>query len=310
MEMRGFDHLQLLKNAYKALTLFGSEFSRETGDWCMKKDRFTTMVELNNVHLIVAAPQYRWHTLVRRGTLLETLDVLLGLNPGFSPRMIKFYSALLEKYRDIGFLPYQYGSRIMGLRVSHPSTCMDSCAIDQFSIAAKKLRDEPTTRQASVMIRRPRDLLVRDTPCTWGYHFQLTDSGRLDISTFMRSQDLLYGLPYDLFSQSMILEQMSLLTGFPMGKLHEHVVNFHYYGPDEVKLAKLYGTPGLHTFTKNRKSELLVGQEELRAKLINYLDEHLKEGIKNRYLTVNELHPFLSSEKDYWFDYLKLIGVE
>jgi len=217
--VEGISQADVIKKSLKILIERGVETVRASGDWCMKKQPETKMLELYNVVLIVEKPELRWHTMLRRGMLLETLDYLLGLNPGYSSKMIKFYAKLVEK-SEYKVLP-------------------------------------------------------------------------------------LYGLPFDLFSQSMFLEQMSLATGYETGCLVEVAANFHMYMPDKERVLKRIGQ--LRDVHKTRRSKYIMSLPEKEV-LMHRLD-YVDSWPKNRYLKAEELARFLCSNRDYWFDYLELIGI-
>jgi len=302
MIIEGLSQADVIKKSLRALTEQGVETVRASGDWCMKKQPETKMLELYNVMFVVKAPELRWHTMLRRGMLLETLDYLLGLNPGYSAKMIKFYAKLVEK-SEYRVLPYSYGARIQG---SEPWPAEQTKKpVNQWFNAVEMFKSNPTTRQASLIIRRPHDTCIKDTPCTWGYHFQLDKDERLNVTTFMRSQDILYGLPFDLFSQSMFLEQMSLATGYETGCLVEVAANFHMYMPDKERVLKRIGQ--LRDVHKTRCSKYIMSLPEKEV-LMHRLD-YVDSWPKNRYLKAEELAKFLCSDRDYWFDYLELIGI-
>jgi len=308
MIIEGLSQADIIKKSFRALTKLGVEISRASGEWCMKKQPETRMLELYNVVFVVRAPEYRWHTMLRRGMLLETLDYLLGFNPGYTPKMVKFYGALLKKNR--GFLPYSYGARIQG---SEPYPADFKCnQINQWENVTNLLGENLTSRQGSLIIRRPHDTESRDTPCTWGYHFQVDSRMRLNLTTFMRSQDILYGLPFDLFSQSMLLEQMALALQLDTGYLTEVAANFHLYEPDLEKVTKRISA--LKDIKKTRCSTYVM--EHPMKQIIMHRLDYVEEWPKNRYLKREELESFLMGKgtlnclsTDYWFDYLQLIGI-
>jgi len=297
--IEGVSQLDVIKRATDTLFTFATPEERAVGDWCMQKAEKQMMAELLNVVFQVKKPGFRWHTMLRRGNLLEALDYLLGLNPGFCHNMIKFYQKWIEKYN--GILIYSYGARIQGTE-PYPAD-FEPNQVDQWLAVVDKLKQNPTSRQGSMMIRRPVDAFRTDTPCTWGYHFQI-QWNKLYMTTFMRSCDILYGLPFDLFSQSMFFEQMSLALEVPMGTQTLFVANFHAYENQWKRALKIINAA--EGFYKERKGTYIVGKKYGRVfKILS----QVKEWPKNRYLREDELKEFLESDNDYWLDYLKLIGL-
>ena len=93
--------------------------------------------------------------------------------------------------------------------------------IDQFERVRRLLLDDPDTRRAVLTIFDPaRDLAdARDIPCTLGHRLYLRD-GSLHTVTSMRSQDVWRGLPYDLFTATLMLELMAGSVGADVGHWH------------------------------------------------------------------------------------------
>ena len=93
------------------------------------------------------------------------------------------------------------------------------------------------TRQAVMTIweRSPRE--SKDIPCTVSLQF-LIRYDKLHCIANMRSSDCYLGLPYDVFSFSMIATYVRLLTGLrlEMGALHIFHGSLHIYTRDLHKI--------------------------------------------------------------------------
>ncbi len=74
---------------------------------------------------------------------------------------------------------------------------------EQLSWVIGKLLDDPETRQAGIVIWRDKPAPSKDIPCTIAIWFTIRDH-RLNTHVFMRSSDIWLGLPYDIFSFSML----------------------------------------------------------------------------------------------------------
>jgi thymidylate synthase len=118
--------------------------------------------------------------------------------------------------------------------------------IDQFDRVRQLLLDDPGTRRAVLTIFDPaRDLAdERDIPCTLGHRFYLRD-GALHMVTSMRSQDVWRGLPYDLFTATLLLELMAGWIGAELGCWHHEVDSLHLYEPEHepARQVMLWGDP-------------------------------------------------------------------
>lgn len=94
------------------------------------------------------------------------------------------------------------------------------------------LKDHPTTRQAVLPIWGMVDPVVthrvNDVPCTVALHFILRDN-RLHLVTYMRSNDVWLGMPYDAFSFTMLQRLIADEVGCNYGDYHHHVGSMHLY---------------------------------------------------------------------------------
>lgn len=106
--------------------------------------------------------------------------------------------------------------------------------IDQLGWAASEIANDLDTRRAYINIWRERPGPSKDLPCTTGMQFLVRDN-KLNMMVFMRSQDVVWGMPYDIFTFSAIAKYMQLhlyqTHGVPVGTgwLNVHVGSFHLY---------------------------------------------------------------------------------
>ena len=263
----------------------GHSYPRTVGPWAMKKYSQEMMWELDPIIITIEDPlSRRWHSRVNAGIATETLDVLLGLNPGFAHYPWGFYNEWrtenLEKY------PYTYGERIH----RDPYT-----GIDQWFECVKKLKYDASTRHAVIPIWRPQDQLNDFVPCNHTLHFQLTEHG-LDLIVSVRSQDALRGLVLDTFTFSHVLEQMSLETELPVGRLIHIESNLHIYGsdssPEDFSLEKWKCIPPPTSERKDGHAGLLT--PTLKRKLYDTLHA----------IYVERSPPKVSIKDPYWKDYI------
>ena len=96
-----------------------------------------------------------------------------------------------------------------------------------------KLRKDPNTRQAVIEILRPRRE-TKDEPCTLSFQFLLRD-GRLNMIATMRSSDVWLGIPYDVFTFTMLLNCMAGELGVERGWLSLRSGSLHLYNRDDNK---------------------------------------------------------------------------
>lgn len=107
------------------------------------------------------------------------------------------------------------------------------------------LRQKPDSRQAVVHLHSAEDLLGwralhPNVPCTLSLQF-LIRRGRLDQIVTMRSNDLHLGLPYDMFTFTMVQEFLALRLGIPAGRYFHNAGSLHAYDMDIQKLTAVGG---------------------------------------------------------------------
>jgi thymidylate synthase len=249
MEIKQPDLASAVKEAKKLLITKGVTVDRISGNWCLQKEANAKMKELNNVLITVEKPGEFWHNKVNKGVLLDTLDILLGLNPGWVHKAWGFY----DQWRGPdGKYLYTYGERIFTGKVRQWDECV------------RLLRGKPSTRQANIVIRRPEDLLNRYAPCTLSIQFYVDDKGLLNETYMMRSNDMaIGGLPRNLFIGCVLLQQMGFATGLPIGKLDHFVVNLHHYMNKPNDLEQIDGL-----------------KAEPQPEKASYLDDSQKDSVK------------------------------
>jgi thymidylate synthase len=140
------------------------------------------------------------------------------------------YNPRMADYSDDGVtLTGAYGPRI----------------VPQLPYVVDKILGDPDTRQATLTVWTPSPAPSRDIPCTVAMDFKLR-GGLLNAHVFMRSSDIWLGLPYDIFSFTMVackviskLNQRLLPDVTPVrpGLLYVTAASSHLYDRD-LKMAE------------------------------------------------------------------------
>lgn len=116
--------------------------------------------------------------------------------------------------------------------------------IEQVGDCVDVLHGDPSTRRAVIAIWNERDLTHHgDRPCTVFLQFLVRDTGygpALQLHTYMRSQDVWLGVPYDIFMFSQLQHTVAFILGLPVGQLAHHATSLHIYETDLPKVDKLY----------------------------------------------------------------------
>ncbi len=94
----------------------------------------------------------------------------------------------------------------------------------------KKLKANPNTRHAAISIYDGKEIdqYKHDTPCTYAVQFTILDK-KLNMSVYMRSNDLWYGFCNDQYQfsnlQKLVADEIHLETGW----YYHHAHNMHLY---------------------------------------------------------------------------------
>jgi thymidylate synthase len=198
--------------------------------------RGLSTIEVLGAHLRLTDPRRRLvdlppHRVLNPAfALAEALWILSGSDEGW----IFTFNRALEQYADDGRLHGAYGPRIRHWNRE----------LDQLARVRGLLTADPDSRQAVIQIYDPgRDTRgFRDVPCTLNYRFFLRD-GLLQMHTTMRSNDVWLGLPYDLFTATLLQEIMAGWLGVGLGAYHHRVDSLHLYTQHLDSAREIFSRP-------------------------------------------------------------------
>ena len=101
------------------------------------------------------------------------------------------------------------------------------------------LKADPDSRQAVMTIYGPQDRhKSKDIPCTVMFHFMIRE-GKLNMISYMRSNDLLWGFPYDTNGFCFVQQALAAMLGVEVGYYELHAGSLHIYTEREEQLTKL-----------------------------------------------------------------------
>ncbi|HET7550626.1 MAG TPA: thymidylate synthase [Gemmatimonadaceae bacterium] len=129
-----------------------------------------------------------------------------------------------------------YGPRLIGPRDD-----------DQLERVVTLLKRKETTRRAVLQLFDADDLRTgqHDVPCTCTIQF-LNREQRLELVTYMRSNDAYKGLPHDVFCFTLLQEWVARRLGVDVGVYKHTVGSLHLYN-DDVDRAKRYLDEGFQS---------------------------------------------------------------
>jgi thymidylate synthase len=162
-----------------------------------------------------------FHTLplkIGRGTVpgigaVEACQLLSGTS---FPKTVVAVGPQFKNYtEDNGLFHGAYGLRTKG----------------QYDAVINKLKNDSDSRQAVVTIWNPEhdnQPSKRDYPCTVLHQFRIRNN-KLNMSVYMRSNDVWLGAAYDFFQFTQVQIAMASVLGIEPGKYAHHVGSLHIY---------------------------------------------------------------------------------
>lgn len=117
--------------------------------------------------------------------------------------------------------------------------------VQQLEYVTKTLARDPASRQAVISIWRENPPLSKDIPCTLSLQFLIRDS-QLHLIVTMRSSDVWLGLPYDVFTFTMIAAAVMLrlnhvnLLPVTLGSLTMQLGSSHLYERNAAEALACY----------------------------------------------------------------------
>lgn len=167
-----------------------------------------------------------------------------------------YYNKRMKDYSDDGLtLNSAYGHRLKKVEVSYPGINVESG--NQWDICKHTLLQDSDSRRAVMTINWPKDEAKavfegsKDVPCTLSLQFFIRNN-RLDLHVHMRSNDVMWGLTYDLFSFTLFQECMLLdlqkeekFKDLKLGRYYHTAGSLHLYEPhfkQAEEIVQEYGT--------------------------------------------------------------------
>jgi thymidylate synthase len=190
------------------------------------------------------------------GILLELTDPLARLSR--TETRGKPFSSLgelcwyLAKSNDLNFIEYYLsdyrksaeGEIIYG---GYGPRLFDWGGINQMANITALLRKKPNSRKAVIQLFQASDIEAehKDTPCTCTLQFMVR-RGKLNMITYMRSNDAYLGLPHDIFCFTMIQEIVARDLSIDLGT-YKHVAGSLHLYDNKVEAAKRFLDEGFQS---------------------------------------------------------------
>lgn len=193
--------------------------------------------ELSNVWLRLEEPENWLVTLPERGIDMAYLEGEMAWYKSGSLKVdgIVKHSKFWETLADAeGNVNSNYGYLVF-LQGTHDGK-------NQYDWCLEKIKQDPETRQAVINYNQPEHKYPgnKDFVCTLTQSFRQRD-GVIDTTVHMRSNDLIYGLTYDIAWFVFVLKRLCDDTGYSMGCYNHFAESLHVYERHFDMLKKIAG---------------------------------------------------------------------
>lgn len=256
------------------------------------------LFEMTGVLLSLRNPRARLSRTAGRGRVFSGLGELLWYLSGTnSTDFITYYLQKYTKEDENGKIWGGYGPRLL-----------DFDGVNQLTNVIKLLNHKPDSKRAVIQIFDANDIIGeldektrhKDVPCTCILQFMIRRS-KLNLITYMRSNDAVIGLPHDIFAFTMIQEIVARSLGVEIGVYRHCVGSLHLYATEEsLKKARELINDGWQQTVA--MPPMPFGHQDDSLKVVLELESRIR---KNQVVTgkmIARLDP-------YWADIVRLLQI-
>jgi len=207
--------MPLFLDAYNADDLYRKALDYVLAFGETVEPRQQTTRETRSASLVLHQPERNIITIPGRKLnyhymVAEFLAILTGQN---EVAMFAPYNENVYQFSDDGIYFYgAYGPKF----------------VEQLQYVLAVLSNDYASRQAVINIWRERPGPSRDVPCTLSLQYMVRN-GCLEAFTTMRSNDLWWGFPYDLYVFTQLQNYIASMLGLKAGRYHHNVNSLHIY---------------------------------------------------------------------------------
>jgi len=250
--------------------------------------RGMSTLEISPLMTIIEHPSsnvmlFKERKLNRISSAMELCWILSGDEDPWIIDYMKTLSNYTDEFEGKNYLMGAYGPRIRKYTSVDPIT-KNVNTIDQLKYVVDKLTLDKDSRQAVIVIWNPTADTEKnkDIPCTNLMKFSIRDDS-LNMTVFMRSNDLYRGSSYDFFNFTSIQCLLAGILNVKVGTYY-HIADSHHIYESDI--------PKIENILKNSdtvKTDFPLISESESYKSIDELDNDLKNRIvpltNNKYIS-------------------------
>lgn len=139
---------------------------------------------------------------------------------------------------------------------------------NQLDKIVELLRIDPNSRRAVININIPNEKVIetKDEPCTIALQFLIRDN-KLNCTTMMRSNDIWFGLPYDIVFFTTIQKIIANKLNIETGTYTHFVTSLHMYERNRKQISNIVNNADVSEFTLD--IDKLLKNKEYLIKIVN-----------------------------------------
>lgn len=195
--------------------------------------------EITGVLLMLENPRARISRTEKKGHIFSCLGELVWYLSGSKEvQFISYYVPRYSEESDDGQTIHgAYGPRLLNMDGQY----------NQVENVIELLRKSPSSRRAVIQLFDAADIATRykEIPCTCTLQFMVRDN-KLNMFTYMRSNDAFLGLAHDIFAFTMLQEIIARSIGIEIGTYKHAVGSLHLYDANRTQ-AKQYIAEGFQS---------------------------------------------------------------
>jgi thymidylate synthase len=246
--------------------------------------------EIMGVLLELTDPRARLSKTESRGKLFSCLGQLCWyLAKSNDLDFISYYLKNYQRYADGDVIYGGYGPRLFNWG-----------GLNQVANITKLLNEKRTTRQAVIQLFDAHDIVAEpeEIPCTCTLQFLVRDS-KLHMFTSMRSNDVVWGLPHDLFCFTMLQEIIARELKLEVGTYKHAVGSLHLYD-DKTEEAESFLKEGFQS--REPMPPMPIGDPWPSIRFLLEAESALRTGREFLSAELTKIDP-------YWGDLVRLLQV-
>lgn len=134
---------------------------------------------------------------------------------------------------------------------------------NQLNKIIELLKKDPSSRRAVININIPNEKVIetKDEPCTIAIQFLVRD-GKVNCTVMMRSNDIWFGLPYDIVFFTTLQKIIANELNLEFGSYTHFATSLHMYQRNRESISNIVNNPNVSEFTLDI-DKLLNNKEKL-----------------------------------------------